>query len=60
MRGVTIEDFPHSWRAGESAIRSHDSRYFGQRFMLRLDDMTTQKLQRLSEQFAKARAAIIR
>jgi predicted transcriptional regulator len=60
MRQVTIEDFPQSWRAGESSLRSHDSRYYGQRFMLRLDDTTTRKLQRLVEQVAKSRAEIIR
>jgi predicted DNA-binding protein len=60
MRQVTIGGFPHSWRAGESVIRSHDSRYYGQRFMLRLDETTTQKLQRLVEHFAKSRAEIIR
>jgi predicted transcriptional regulator len=60
LRQVAIEDFPESWRAGELASRSHDLRYFGQRFMLRLDETTTQKLQRLVEQFAKSRAEIIR
>src|SRR5262249_10767167 len=54
MRQVTINDFPETWRAGESAIRSNDSRYFGQRFMLRLNETTTQQLQRLVERFAKS------
>ena len=60
MRQVTIEDFPESWRAGEIVIRSHDSQTYGQRFMLRLDETTTQKLQRLVEQFGMSRAEIIR
>src|SRR4051812_45359117 len=47
IRQVTIEDFPESWRAGEIVIRSHDSQTYGQRFMLRLDETTTQKLQQL-------------
>jgi predicted transcriptional regulator len=60
MREVTIEDFPESWRAGEIVIRSHDSQTYGQRFMLRLDETTTQKLQQLVEQFGMSRAEIIR
>ena len=60
MRRVTLEDFPTSWRMGETAPRSHDSRYYGHRFMLRLDDTTGQKLQHLVEQFTKPRAEIIR
>jgi hypothetical protein len=60
MRLVTREDFPPSWRAGETTPRSYDSRYYGQRFMLRLDEMTTTKLQHLVEHFDKPRAEIIR
>jgi predicted transcriptional regulator len=60
MRQVTIEDFPESWRAEEIVIRSHDSHTYGQRFMLRLDETTTQKLQQLVEQFGMSRAEIIR
>jgi Ribbon-helix-helix protein, copG family len=60
MREVTIEDSPESWRAGESVFRSHDSQTYGQRFMLRLDETTTQKLQQLVTQFGMSRAEIIR
>jgi len=60
MWEVTIEDSPESWRAGESVFRSHDSQTYGQRFMLRLDATTTQKLQQLVTQFGMSRAEIIR
>jgi predicted DNA-binding protein len=60
MQQVTAKDFPESWRAGETVSRSHDSRYYGQRFMLRLDEATTRKLQHLVEHFERPRAEIIR
>ena len=60
MRRVTADDFPASWRTGETAGRSHDSRYYGQRFMLRLDETTAETLQRLVEQVGKPGAEIIR
>lgn len=60
VRRVTADDFPASWRTGETVGRSHDSRYYGQRFMLRLDGDTETKLQHLLEQFTKPRAEIIR
>ena len=59
MRQVTPEDFPASWRAGETGLWAHDSRFYGQRFMLRLDQTTATQLQHLVEQFEKPRAAII-
>ena len=60
MREVTIEDFPESWRARVIDGRSHDSQTYRQRFMLRLDETTAQKLQQLVAQFGRSRAAIIR
>ena len=60
MRQVTLEDFPEHWQTGETAIRSHDSRYDGQRFLLRLNETTAKKLQHLVEQFGRPRAGIIR
>jgi hypothetical protein len=45
MRQVTYEDFPASWRAGETAPRSHESGYYHRRFQLRLDDASGQKLE---------------
>jgi hypothetical protein len=60
LRQVTTEAFPESWRAGMAGVRSHDSQTYGQRFMLRLDESTSQKLQHLVEQFGMSRAEIIR
>ena len=60
VRQITLTDFPASWQEATSEERSHDSRYYGQRFMLRLDETTAQKLQHLVEQFAKPQAEIIR
>jgi predicted transcriptional regulator len=60
MREVRSDDFPASWRAGVVVGRSHDSQTYGQRFMLRLDETTAQKLQELVAQFGMSRAAIIR
>ena len=52
VRRVTDDDFPVSWRAEQTGVRSHDSQTYGQRFMLRLDENTVQKLQDLVGQFA--------
>jgi hypothetical protein len=60
MRQVTIDDFPASWRAGVIGVRSHDSQIYDQRFMLRLDETTGQKLKELVAQFGMSRAEIIR
>jgi predicted transcriptional regulator len=60
MRLVTIDDFPGSWQAGMSDVQSHDSHTYGQRFMLRLDETTVQKLHELVAQFGRSRAEIIR
>jgi Ribbon-helix-helix protein, copG family len=60
VRRVTRDDFPEIWRAGVIGVRSHDSHTYGQRFMLRLDEITAQKLQELVEQVGRSRAEIIR
>ena len=60
VRRITDDDFPESWRAEATHIRSHDSQTYGQRFMLRLDETTTQKLQEFVDQFDRSRAEIIR
>jgi predicted transcriptional regulator len=60
MRRVTIEDFPKSWRAEEIVIRSHDSGYDQRRFMLRLDDETSKKLDTLTRGFDRPAAEVIR
>jgi hypothetical protein len=60
MRQVTPEDFPASWRAGDIAGRSHESGYYHNRFMLRLDGATQRKLETLMDTFDRSAAAIIR
>jgi hypothetical protein len=60
VRRVTVADFPRSWQEARSERRSHDSRVYGARFMLRLDAVSETTLQRLAEQFDVPRAAIIR
>jgi predicted DNA-binding protein len=60
IRQVTPEDFPASWRAGESAARSHESDYFHRKFGLRLDEVTSHKLEALTQTFDRSAAEIIR
>jgi predicted transcriptional regulator len=60
VRQIRLSDFPVSWRVGETAGRSHDSPCYGQRFMLRLDETTTRKLQHLADHFERPWAEIIR
>jgi hypothetical protein len=57
---ITPEDFPASWRAEERAPRSHDSGYYGTRFMLRLDAETSRKLATLSQTFHRSAAEVMR
>jgi hypothetical protein len=47
VRQVTAADFPPSWREAPVEERSHDSRTYGRRFMLRLDAPSARKLQQL-------------
>jgi predicted transcriptional regulator len=47
MRQVTPEDFPPSWRAGDSTARSHESAYFHRKCGLRLDEETSRTLEAL-------------
>jgi hypothetical protein len=60
VRQVTIEDFPTSWQEATPTERSHDSRTYGRRFMLRLDDPTLEKLEELSSRFDTSAAEVIR
>jgi predicted DNA-binding protein len=57
---VTIQDFPDSWQQERSEWRCHDSRTYGKRFMLRLDNLTQEKIEELSAHFDKPAAEIIR
>jgi predicted transcriptional regulator len=60
MRQVTIEDFPLSWCAGDIAMQSHESGYFCRKFGLRLDAVTSRKLEALTQTFDRSAAEIIR
>ena len=40
--------------------RSHDSRYYGKRFMLRLDTATWERLEALSRHFSMSIAEVVR
>jgi hypothetical protein len=62
---VTMADFPASWQATSSEQtrapqRSHDSRQYGTRFMLRLDDPIWQRLEGLARDFDRSIAEAIR
>jgi RNA:NAD 2'-phosphotransferase (TPT1/KptA family) len=60
VRQITITDFPASWQAATPRERSHDSRTYTERFMLRLDESSQTKLQQLIKQFGASKADIIR
>jgi predicted DNA-binding protein len=49
-----------SWQAATPGERSHDSRTYTERFMLRLDEPSQTKLQQLVKQFGASKAQIIR
>jgi hypothetical protein len=60
VRQITITDFPASWQEATPPERSHDSRVYGKRLMLRLDKRSETKLQQLITQFGASKADIIR
>jgi hypothetical protein len=60
IRQVTPEDFPASWHGGQATERSHESRRYGKRFMLRLDGQTWATLDAWSAHFERSAAEIIR
>lgn len=60
VRHIRLADFPASWQEGQAEERSHDSRRYGKRFTLRLDDSTWGKLKALSTHFKTSGAEIIR
>jgi hypothetical protein len=53
-------DSPASWQEARAEARSHDSRRYGARVMLRLDDSASLTLQGLVERFHVSRTDIIR
>jgi predicted transcriptional regulator len=60
MRQVTINDFPESWRAGETGLRSHESDYYDRKFGLRLDEVISRQLGVLTQAFHRPAAELIR
>jgi predicted transcriptional regulator len=60
VRQISITDFPASWQEEPPRERSHDSRHYGKRFMMRLDPQTWETLEELSKRFEKSAAEIIR
>jgi hypothetical protein len=60
VRQITLTDFPASWQEARAEERSHDSRTYDTRFMLRLDEPTRDKLDDLSTHFDSSAAEIIR
>jgi hypothetical protein len=60
VRQITVTDFPANWLEERSEERSHDSRTYGERFMLRLDEPSRTKLQQLIQPFGTSKAEIIR
>ena len=60
VRQISMTDFPASWEEERSEERSHDSRVYDTRFMLRLDKTSQTRLQQLITQFGASKAEIIR
>jgi len=60
VRQIAVTDFPASWQEATPHKHSHDSRIYTERFMLRLDDLTREKLKDLSTHFDTSAAEIIR
>jgi hypothetical protein len=60
VRQMTIADVPASWQEARSEKRSHDSRTYGTRFLLRLDAPSQTKLVQLVKQFGTSKAEVIR
>jgi predicted transcriptional regulator len=60
VRRVTAEDFPGSWRAVETPGRSHESGYFRRKFGMRLDEVTSHKLETLTHTFDRPAAEVMR
>jgi predicted transcriptional regulator len=60
MRRVALEDFPASWRVGETAGRLHDSGHFDRKYQLRLDEATSRQLAALTHTFHRPAADVIR
>jgi hypothetical protein len=60
VQRVTASDFSASWRAGETAGRSHESSYYFGKYQLRLDEATSRQLEALTHTFDRPAAEVIR
>ena len=60
MRRVTPEDFQESWRARETAPRSHESGNYNRKFGMRLNEVTWRTLEGFTTTFQRPAAEIIR
>jgi hypothetical protein len=60
VRQITLADFPASWQEATLEERSHDSRTYGTRFIIRLDKISQTKLQQFITQLDTSKAQIIR
>jgi predicted transcriptional regulator len=60
IRQISATDFPASWQEATPTERSHDSRTYTARFMLRLDEPTREKLEELSTHFNTPASTVIR
>lgn len=60
MQRIAVDDFPASWRAGERAGRLHESGYYYRKFGLRLDEVTSRKLETFTQTFRRPAADVIR
>jgi hypothetical protein len=60
VRQISEADFPASWQGATPDVRSHNSRTYGARFMLRLDGASRIKVQSLAENFGVSKAEVIR
>jgi predicted transcriptional regulator len=63
---LTRADFPASWPRARRELtkrestRSHDSRHYHTRYMMRLDDASTRKLDELAQHFNRSAADVLR
>lgn len=60
VRQIAVTDFPTSWQDAPWSVLSHDSRAYGNRFMLRLNARSARTLQQLVQQVGALKAQIIR
>jgi predicted HicB family RNase H-like nuclease len=60
VQHIGMADFPARWYEGQAEGRSHESRRYGRRFMLRLDEPTRATLDALAPHFETSGAEIIR